>query len=594
MTVSKTADPSGDTNGRRKLIAVVYADMVGYSRLIGLDDRGTLERLRRLRAEVIDPAIDEYGGRIVQTGGDSLLIVFDSIDGAVQCAVQVQRHIPEHDGERSSDLAMRFRIGINIGDAIADGTDLHGDAVNVATRLEAECPPGGICLTRAVRDHVRDRSDLRFEALGALRLKNIDRPVEAFLLKPAATQLCARNVSRTLPLPDRPSIVILPFQNISNDPEQDYFADGMVEDITTALARFRSLFVIARNSASTYKGRPVDIREVGRQLGVRYVVEGSVRKAHTRVRITCQLIQAETGAHLWAEHYDRDFCDIFALQDEITISIVSILAPTVQRAEIERVRRKPSENLDAYDLYLRALAAHRLATPDANQQARYLIDQALTLDPELVPALVLGDSCWHAGLTNGWVPQTEGQERCHRYARMAVHLAPDDADALSTLAVRTPAISGDQQDALSLANRALAANPNSTSVLSKCGFTLLYAERPVEALALFERALRLSPRDPSAFGWLNGCGFSLIHLGRDAEAIEAGRRAAQLNPNSADAFRVQAGALALMGQLEEAQTATQRMLELDPDCTVSGIRVRYGIAEGLRSLDGFRKAGIPE
>jgi adenylate cyclase len=590
MTVSKAADPRGRTGDRRKLLAVLYADMVGYSRLIASDDMGTLERLRRLRAQVIDPAIGEHGGRVVQTGGDSLLIVFDSIDGAVQCAVQIQREIPAHDGERPPDRAMRFRIGINIGDAIADGTDLHGDAVNVAARLQADCPPGGICVTRAVRDHVRHRTDLAFEELGALQLKNIDRPVEAFAVRDGIALTAALPVAQassgSLPLPDRPSIVILPFQNISIDPEQDYFADGMVEDITTALARFRSLFVIARNSAFTYK--------VGRQLGVRYVVEGSVRKAQTRVRITCQLIRAEDGTHLWAEHYDRDFSDIFALQDELTTSIVSILAPTVQRAEIERVRRNPSESLDAYDLYLRAVAAHRLATREGNQEARHLIDQALALDPEFVPALVLGDSCWHNGLTNGWVPQTEGQERCHRYALMAVHLAPDDADALSTLAVRTPAISGDQQDALLLANRALAANPNSTSVLSKCGFALLYAERPDEALALFERALRLSPRDPSAFGWMNGSGFSLIQLARDAEAVNAGQRAAQLNPNSADAFRVQAGALALLGRLDEAKLAMQRMLELDPDCTVSSVRKRYGIVDGRRTLEGFSKAGMPE
>ena len=397
-----------------------------------------------------------------------------------------------------------------------------------------------------------------------------------------------------MPLPDRPSIVILPFQNISNDPEQDYFADGMVEDITTALARFRSLFVIARNSAFTYKGRTVDIREVGRQLGVRYVVEGSVRKAQTRIRITCQLIHAETGTHLWAEHYDRDFNDIFALQDEITTNVVSTLAPAVQRAEIERVRRKPAGSLDAYDLYMRALTAHRLGTREGNQEARHLVDQALALEPEFVPALVLGDSCWLNGVTNGWVPQTEGLDRCFRYAKLAVHLAPDDADALATLAIRTGAISGDHQDALSLANRAIAANPNSATVLSKCGWTLLYADRPHEALALFERVLRLSPRDPFAFGWLGGCGYSLLDLGRDAEAMDAGRRAEHLNPNSADALRIQAAALALLGRLEEAKAAMQRMLKLDPGCTVSGIRARFGVSEGSRTLDGFRKAGMPE
>jgi adenylate cyclase len=599
MVGNSGSDSATRSRDRRKLIAVLYADMVGYTRLIGLDDTGTLERLRRLRKEVIDPAIEEHGGHVVQTGGDSLLIVFDSVDGAVQCAIHVQRQVLDLDNEPSPDRAMRFRIGINIGDAIADGTDLHGDAVNVAVRLQAECPPGGICVTRAVRDHVRHRFDLAFEELGALRLKNIDRPVEAFALKPAKAAMATAGAvapvgGEPLPLPDVPSIVVLPFQNISSDPEQDYLADGMVEDITTALSRFRSLFVIARNSAFTYKGRSVDIREIGRQLGVRYVVEGSVRKAQTRVRITCQLIQAENGAHLWGEQYDRDFSDIFALQDEITTNIVSTLAPTVLRVEIERARRRPAESLDAYDLYLRALAAHHSHTREGNEEARRLLDRTLVLDPHFVPALVLADSCWLRGMSNSWVPRAEALERCSRYARLAVHLAPDDADALSTLAERTAAISGDHEDAVVLANRAVAANPNSSAVLNKCGHAFSYAGRLNESLALYERALRLSPRDPAAFGVLTGMGWSLIQLGRDAEAIEVGKRAAQLNPVSPDAFRVQASALALLGRLDEAKAALQRVLELDPGCTVSGIRMRYGTPEGRRASEGFRKAGMPE
>ena len=298
--------------------------------------------------------------------------------------------------------------------------------------------------------------------------------------------------------------------------------------------------------------------------------------------------------HLWAGQYDRDVRDIFALQDEITSNIVSTLVPTLQRAEIERARRKPAESLDAYDLYLRALAAHRSLTREHNEEARGLIDQALALDPHFIPALVLGELCWNNGMTNGWVPQTEALERCSRYARLAVHLAPDDADALSTLAQRTAAINGDYEDAVSLAERAIAANPNSTFVSVRCGYALLYANHSDEALALFERALRLSPRDPNAFGIWNGIGFTLIQLGRDAEAIDAAKRAAQLNPASADAFRVLAGSLALLGRLDEAKAALQRMLELDPGCTINNIRARYGLTDDRRTLDGFRKAGMPE
>jgi adenylate cyclase len=280
---------NGDNRDRRKLVAVLYADMVGYSRLIGLDDVGTLERLRALRRDLIDPAITEHGGTIVQTGGDSLLVTFDSIDGAVRCAIQVQQQVPQHGGHRSADRAIRFRIAINLGDAIADGTDLHGDAVNVVARLQAECPPGHICVTRSVRDHIHGRLDLAFEALGTLNLKNISRPVEAFLIKISeAAGAGASKGSAIPPLPDRPSIAVLPFQNMSGDPEQEYFADGVAEEIITALARVPSFFVIARNSSFAYKGKSPDVRQVGQELGARYVLEGSVRKAASRVRITGQ------------------------------------------------------------------------------------------------------------------------------------------------------------------------------------------------------------------------------------------------------------------------------------------------------------------
>ena len=309
-----SANLIGRSPDRRKLIAVVYADMVGYSRLIGLDDVGTLERLRTLRRNLIDPAIESHDGRIVQTGGDSLLIVFDSIDGAVGCAVKVQEQVPIHDGDQPPDRAVRFRVGINIGDAIADGTDLHGDAVNVAARLQAECPPGGICVSRSVRDHVHGRLDLTFEELGPLSLKNIARPVEAFLIRLDAIASFPKSVEQplvrgdhgALPLPDRPSIAVLAFTNMSRDPGQEDFSDGITEDIITELSRIRWLFVIARNSSFTYRGRAVDIKQVARELGVRYVLEGSVRRSDNRVRISAQLIDAQIGNHIWAERYDRD------------------------------------------------------------------------------------------------------------------------------------------------------------------------------------------------------------------------------------------------------------------------------------------------
>jgi adenylate cyclase len=377
MSLTKAPEPR-----RRKLIAVLYADMVGYSRLIGLDDAGTLERLRNLRRNLIDPAIEEHGGRIVQTGGDSLLVTFDSIDGAVRCAVQVQQQVPEHDTGEQPDRAIRFRLGINIGDAIADGTDLHGDAVNVAVRLQAECPPGAICISRAVRDHVHGRLDVAFAELGALNLKNIARPIEAFVLQPGAG-----TTPRTVkPLPAKPSIAVLPFENLSGDPDQQYFADGLTEDILTALARFTHLMVIARNSTFVYKGRAVSIADVGRDLNVRYVLEGSVRRSGERLRVTAQLIEAATSAHLWADRYDRMLTDIFALQDEITERIVTTLVSNIQRSIIEQARRKPPGSLGAYELFLQGREQRDTSRYDRMVAAEALFEQAIVLDPDFALA----------------------------------------------------------------------------------------------------------------------------------------------------------------------------------------------------------------
>ena len=314
MAVTKASDQIGRSSGGRKLIAVLHADVVGYSHLIGLDDIGTLERLRALRRSLIDPTIDEHGGRIVNTAGDSLLIVFESVDGAMRRAMKVQQQVPAYDGDQPPDRAICFRVGINVGDVIPDGTDVHGDVLNVAARLQAECPPGGICVSRAVRDHVGDRLGLAFEELGALNLKNISRPVEALLILLDVAATTPKSVERSLlggvgdalPLPDRPSIAVLPFKNMDGDPEQEFFSDGISADIITELARSRSLFVIARNSSFTYKGHAIDIKQVARELGVRYVVEGSVRRVAGQTRITVQLIDALTNTHIWAERYDRD------------------------------------------------------------------------------------------------------------------------------------------------------------------------------------------------------------------------------------------------------------------------------------------------
>jgi adenylate cyclase len=438
VSTSGSSDPTGGPQDRRKLVAVAYVDMVGYSRLIGLDDAGTLARLRALRHDLIDPAIEQHGGRIVQTGGDSLLIVFDSIDGAVRCAVHFQQQVPIHDGDQSPDRAIRFRIGINIGDAIADGTDLHGDAVNVAVRIQAECPPGDICVTRAVRDHVRDRLDLAFEGLGELMLKNIARPVEAFVVRPAdvtdtsvsAKMLLSVDTGGTLSLPDRPSIAVLAFTNMSDDLEQEYFSDGIADDIITELSRIRWLFVIARNSSFAYKGNAIDVKQIGRELGVRYVLQGSVRRGGERVRINAQLIDTEAGSHVWADRYDRDLADVFAVQDEITLAVTRAIGPTVDDAEQRRALRRPPTNLGAWESYQRGRWYLTRFRSEDLPQAREFFNRALELDPTLAAAhTALGMMFTREGAMYASRPFLEALRLAEGELQKAVELDPNDADA---------------------------------------------------------------------------------------------------------------------------------------------------------------------
>src|SRR6516165_8965599 len=339
----------------RKLAAILAADVAGYSRLTGLDEEGTLERLRNLRRELINPAVSLHRGRVVKTMGDGILIEFLSVVDAVRCALDVQRGMDRRNADVPTEKRIEFRVGINVGDVVVEGEDLLGDSVNVAARLEGIAEPGGICISETAYQQVRDKVDVRFQDVGEQQLKNIPRPVRAYQVWPSGA---AASLRLTLPLPDKPSIAVLPFKNMSGDPEQEYFADGVVEEIITALSRFRQLFVIARNSSFTYKDRAVDVKQVGRELGVRYVLEGSVRRSADRVHVTGQLIDAATGAHLWADRFDGALEDIFDLQDQLTASVVGAIIPKLEEAEIDRAKRKPPENLDAYDYYLRGMASH--------------------------------------------------------------------------------------------------------------------------------------------------------------------------------------------------------------------------------------------
>jgi adenylate cyclase len=370
-----------EQRAQRQLAAILAADVAGYSRLIGLDEEGTLVRLKDLRRNLIDPKINEHRGRIVKTMGDGLLVQFASAVDAVRCAVEVQREIAKQHGETDEERRIEFRIGINIGDIVIDGDDIHGDGVNVAARLEGLSEPGGIYVSAGVHDQVRDKLDIAFADAGEQQLKNIARPVRVYNVSVAPAKQ-----KPSLPLPSKPSIAVLPFQNMSGDPEQEYFADGVVEEIITALSRFRQLFVIARNSTFTYKGRAVDVKQVGREVGVRYVLEGSVRKSANKVRITGQLIDTATGAHLWADRFDGAVEDIFDLQDQVTARVVGAIAPKIEEAEIERAKQKPTESMDAYDQFLRGMTNLYKWTREGNEKALAHFYRAIDLDPNYAAA----------------------------------------------------------------------------------------------------------------------------------------------------------------------------------------------------------------
>ena len=569
MSTSSAFASTESPHDRHRLVAVLYADMVGYSRLIELDDVGTLARLRALRRDLIDPALDKYGGTVVQTGGDSLLIVFASIDGAVRCAMTVQRQVPEHDRDYPPDRAIRFRIGIDIGDAIPDGTDLHGEAVNVAARLQAECPPAGICVSRSVRDHVHGRLSLTFDALGVISLKNIARPIEAFLARSQdAIESAPRSASVARSdrpqLPDKPSIAVLPFTNFSSDPEQEYFADGMVEEIITALARIRWLFVIARNSTFTYKGRAVDLKQVGRELGVRYVLEGSVRKGGGRVRITAQLIEAENGTHLWADRFDGPLEEVFEIQDHIASSVAGIIEPTLEAAEIKRSIERPTNSLTAYDLYLRALPDVGTYEWEPTKRALILLGQAIGRDPNFGKAMACAGYCRAVLDAIGKVEDQEANRRTALdLARRALRTAGDDAMALACIAHVLGYFNEDIKDALAILARSIAVNPNSFWGWRWSGFAHLYNGQPEVAIQHFETSLRLSPLGPQ---WAETTGIGIGHMfcGRLETAASFLQLALQENPTYPLANRFLASCYAHLGRIDDARQVAARLRTITP------------------------------
>jgi TolB-like protein/class 3 adenylate cyclase len=501
----------------RRLAAILAADVVGYSRLMGEDEAGTAQALREHRAAA-DPLIAEHGGRLVKTTGDGALIEFGSVVGAVQCAIALQKLRTERNAGIPDDRRMELRIGIHIGDVLVEADDILGDGVNIAARLEGIAEPGGICISEDAFRQVRGKVDVEFTDIGEQTLKNIVQPLRVYRVRGALTHPVANAprspLSRTagegaerqrreagegsLPLPDKPSLAVLPFQNLSGDPEQEYFADGMVEEITTAIARLPWLFVIARNSAFTYKGKAIDVKQVARELGVRYVLEGSVRKAGNRVRITGQLIDTTIGAHIWADRFDGALDDIFELQDQVASSVVGAIEPKLRQSEIERATRKPTESLDAYDLYLRALAEFHKFTADGMRQSVALLQRALAIDPSYAPAAALVGFCRHFQRDHGLGGPVSDADVVDsvRLARHAVTAGKDDPDALWMASFVLMVFAGEHAAAATLIDRALMLNPNSAHAWMHSGLISCFRNEPGPAIEALRRAMRLSPLDP--------------------------------------------------------------------------------------------------
>ena len=580
----------------RKIAAIRVADVVGYSRLAGTDEDRTLSRLRGLRSDLIDPAIAAHRGRIVKRTGDGSLIEFRSVVDAVRCAIEVQNAMVERNAGVPPDRRIEFRIGIHLGDVVeeSDG-DLMGDGVNIAARLEGVCAPGAICLSEAAYWQVKSRLELAVTDQGETKLKNIAEPIRTYSLTvgtPAAPKPApapSRPAAR-----EKPSIAALPFQNMSGDPEQEYFVDGLVEDILTGLARVKSLTVIARNSSFTYKGKAVDIRQVGRELGARYVLEGSVRKGGNKLRITAQLIEAETGAHLWADRFEGALDDVFDLQDQITERVVGVIEPSIVKSEIERSRRKPPENLAAYDLYLRALP--HMATPLlANAKtAMPLLEEALRLDPGFPAAHAelahCHEMCFFYG---GFNSADHGAGLAH--AEAAIASQTDDASALAVAGFITWQLGQDYERSLAAFERSLSYNPCCTPALIYGAFVCVCGNENAKGAAFAERALRLSPFDP--LSWLAHLSLGHAALNEDHydDAIPHYVRSIHLNPQLPALHSVHAVALAFAGRLDEARAATAKLVAADPGFRFGGLRpMAHSESVWERWIRGVRLAGVPE
>jgi adenylate cyclase len=583
----------------RRLAAILAADVAAFSRLMGVDEEGTLAALKRYRRELVDPKITEHRGRIVKTTGDGMLVEFVSVVDAVRCAVDIQRGMGERNTGVPQEKCIQFRIGINVGDIISDNNDIYGDGVNVAARLETLAEPGGIMVSRNVYDQVRDKLSFGFEDMGEQTVKNIARPigVHRVSLVDSAAPLSGIGVAAVAKTEassaERPSIAVLPFVNMSGDPEQEYFADGISEDIITGLSKLRWFFVIARNSSFNYKGKAVDIKRVARELGVRYVLEGSVRKGGNRVRITTQLIDAATNNHIWADHYDGDLTDVFELQDEITKKVVAAIEPKLLEAEGIRLQSRSPEDLGAWDMLIQANSLFWRLTKAEREAAIAILGRAVERYPDYAPAQsMLAFMLLISGYL-GWV-LTESQ--LQQAAGLAVRAEElDHSDPWAHLALgyvafvrrRTSAAAAEFQRALDL-------NPNFAAAHGYLGWALAFGGQSEQAIAHLKEAIRMSPHDPQNAIFNTGLAIAHYLAGRFAEAVELSRETLQQRSAFTAGHRIHCASLAQNGQIDEAREALAGLKQAHPDLSIAWIEsnIPYTAAPMAKFVEGMRKAGL--
>ena len=583
----------------RRLAAILAADVAGYSRLMGVDEEGTLRQLKLHRKELVDPKITEHRGRIVKTTGDGMLVEFVSVVDAVRCAVDIQREMVERNADVPAETCIQFRVGINVGDIISDADDIYGDGVNVAARLEALADPGGIHVSRNVHDQVRDKLNFDFEDIGEQIVKNIARPIGIYRVQIAETAASKKSSAASgrpnSPVADQPSIAVLPFANMSGDAEQEYFADGISEDIITGLSKLRWFFVIARNSSFAYRGKAVDVKRAARELGVRYVLEGSVRKGGNRVRITAQLIDAATGNHLWADRYDGDLSDVFALQDEITRKVVAAIEPRLLEAEALRSQSRSPEDIDAWDMVMRANSLFWRLTKSEGEAAIAMLKSAVTRYPGYAPAHSM--LAFMLLITRYAVlPSSELEPQLNEVAALAARAAQlDDSDPWAHLALGFVALTRRRTDeAVEEFQRALTLNPNFAAALGYLGLALALDGRSDLAIESIEQAIRMSPHDPQ--NTMFNMALSVAHYlaGRYSEAVGFARKSLQQRDGLISGHRMYIASLAQAGQIDEARASLQRLKEMHPTLSIAWIEQYVPYTPGTmgKFLEGMRKAGL--